>query len=70
MADTINGRTTQHGADQIFLKRWSPRAFTGLVKWPRFLNRDTARAVAPSLAPRLEASSHELGDIAPCPVMR
>jgi len=29
MADTINGRTAQHGADQLFLERWSPRAFTG-----------------------------------------
>lgn len=25
------GRTAQHGADQMFLDRWSPRAFTGEV---------------------------------------
>jgi nitroreductase len=26
---TINGRTATHGADPMFLERWSPRAFTG-----------------------------------------
>jgi nitroreductase len=26
---TINGRTARHGADPLFLARWSPRAFTG-----------------------------------------
>ncbi|MDZ4375621.1 MAG: nitroreductase family protein [Phenylobacterium sp.] len=29
MTTTINGRTAMHGADPMFLERWSPRAFSG-----------------------------------------
>lgn len=29
MSHTVNGRTADHDIDPVFLRRWSPRAFTG-----------------------------------------
>lgn len=37
--NTVNGRAAKHGADPIFLERWSPRAFTGEPMRPELLDR-------------------------------